>query len=185
NKGFATITDDKTGKKKPLFKDLTIHESLLLQYKKEKNKILLLHGHQGDCLNDTCWWFGKFVVRNIWKCLQSKMGIPDPTSPARNYRKMLKTDDRFKQWIEKRKIPTIIGHTHKPVFPGEGETPYFNDGSCVHPRCITGIEVAEGRIQLVKWHVDVHTEEGWKKDLLYVNRRILAAPREMGEIFEE
>ncbi|MBS3820004.1 serine/threonine protein phosphatase, partial [bacterium] len=53
NKGFATITDDKTGKKKPLFKDLTIHESLLLQYKNEKNKILLLHGHQGDCLNDT------------------------------------------------------------------------------------------------------------------------------------
>jgi len=180
-KEFATIVDDKNEKKKPLFKNLTIHESLLLEYKNEKNKILLIHGHQGDCPNDTCWWVGKFFVQNFWKLFQGIIGFPDPTSPARNYSLSLKINNRFKLWIKKTKTPLIIGHTHKPVFPKKGEIPYFNDGSCVHPRCITGIEIKEGKIQLVKWHVDVNTEEGGD---LFVNRTILAGPREIEGLFE-
>jgi predicted phosphodiesterase len=82
--------------------------------------------------------------------------------------------------------PTIVvaGHTHRPVFEGlslterrlldtgfgppgivrkEGpEAIYYNSGSCVHPRCITGIEItaeqnADGHIRphfaLVKWAI--------------------------------
>jgi len=182
NKEFSKIVDDKTGKKRPLFKDLNIHESLLLQYKNEKNKILLIHGHQGDCLNDTFWWFGRFIVRSIWKYLQTISGFPDPTSPARNYRLALEINHRFKNWIEKKKTPLIIGHTHKPVFPKKGEIPYFNDGSCVHPRCITGIEIEEGQIQLVKWYVDVNLNKE-QEPYLYVNKRILAGPRKIKGIF--
>ena len=52
----------------------------------------------------------------------------------------------------------IAGHTHKPMFPEVGETPYFNDGSCVHPRCITAIEISDGNIILVKWSVNTKND---------------------------
>lgn len=181
-KEFSNIIDDKTRKKKPIFKNLKVHESLVLQYKNDKNKILVIHGHQGDCLNDECWFFGRIIVRNIWKFLQSIFGWPDPTSPARNFHSMQKTDKRFKYWIDKKKIPVIIGHTHKPVFPKKGEPPYFNDGSCVHPRCITGIEISQGKIQLVKWYVDVNLNKEQKR-YFYVNKRILAGSRKIEGVF--
>ena len=28
---------------------------------------------------------------------------------------------------------------------------YYNTGSCVHPRCITGLEITPGAFTLVKW----------------------------------
>jgi UDP-2,3-diacylglucosamine pyrophosphatase LpxH len=40
----------------------------------------------------------------------------------------------------------ICGHTHRSVFPNSGEAPYYNTGSGVHPRCITGIEIADGAL---------------------------------------
>ena len=49
----------------------------------------------------------------------------------------------------------IPGHTHRSVYPVPGKTPYFNTDSCVHPRCIVGIEINNGSITLVKWYVNV------------------------------
>ncbi len=80
-----------------------------------------------------------------------RFGVADPTSPARNFRIRKKIDLRFIDVAEKQKKGVIIGHTHFPVFPDPGDVPYFNDGSCVHPRCITGIEIKSGSIELVKW----------------------------------
>ena len=48
---------------------------------------------------------------------------------------------------------TIIGHTHRPRFPEVGEPPLFNDGSCVHPRTITGLEIENSKITLIKWQI--------------------------------
>ncbi len=47
----------------------------------------------------------------------------------------------------------ITGHTHRPRFPDKNEIPFFNDGSCVHPRSITGIEIENNKICLIKWHI--------------------------------
>ena len=47
----------------------------------------------------------------------------------------------------------ICGHTHRPRFPDPGEIPLFNDGSCVHPDCIVGIEIVEFQISLIKWYL--------------------------------
>ncbi|MEC7265082.1 MAG: serine/threonine protein phosphatase, partial [Bacteroidota bacterium] len=55
--------------------------------------------------------------------------------------------------LSKNLLPTIVGHTHRPRFPEPGEIPLFNDGSCVHPRSITGIEIENGEISLIKWHI--------------------------------
>ena len=65
----------------------------------------------------------------------------------------------------------IAGHTHRPRFPKKGSPPYFNDGSCVHPRCITGIEIQDGEISLIKWSLLAR-----KGGALYVTREVLAGP---------
>ena len=70
----------------------------------------------------------------------------------------------------------IAGHTHRPVFAQPGTCPYFNDGSCVHPQCITGIEIRDGGIQLVRWAVASDPQRR-----LVIRREILNGPVELGE----
>ncbi len=46
----------------------------------------------------------------------------------------------------------IAGNIHRPQFPDPDELPYFNDGSSVHPRSITGLEIEHMQISMIKWH---------------------------------
>jgi predicted phosphodiesterase len=64
-----------------------------------------------------------------------------------------------------------VGHTHRPRFPEPGDIAFFNDGSCVHPRSITGIEIEDGTISLIKWQI-VTTEDGTLK----IDRFLLEGP---------
>ncbi len=152
NKYFGRIVDEKSGKKIRILEGLESEEAIILRLNGDKSKeILLIHGHQGEFLNDTLWWFGRFFIRVFWRFFQMRFGIADPTSPAKNFKIRRKIDKRFMEIAEILKKGVIIGHTHFPVFPDYGDVPYFNDGSCVHPRCITGIEIENGNIILVKW----------------------------------
>ena len=72
----------------------------------------------------------------------------------------------------------IAGHTHKPALPPPGESLYFNDGSCVHPRCITAVELENGMAALVKWAHFTRMD-----GTLYVDREILAGPYEIEAYF--
>jgi len=151
-KQFGKVIDEQSGLEVKLLEGLKAEEAIILRFKNRKDKeILLIHGHQGEILNDTLWWFGRFFIRVFWRFIQMRFGAADPTSPARNFRIRKKVDLRFMDVAEKQKKGVIIGHTHFPVFPDPGEVPYFNDGSCVHPRCITGIEIEKGSVKLVKW----------------------------------
>ena len=136
-----------------LFKDLTFHESITLNIEGLKKNILLIHGHQADFFNYVLWRFSRFLVRYFWQPLQKRFGIKDPTSPAKNYKELIKVERRIKKWILNNDNQMVIaGHTHRPRFPEPTEPPYFNDGSCVHPKAITGIEIENLEISLVKWH---------------------------------
>jgi UDP-2,3-diacylglucosamine pyrophosphatase LpxH len=156
----------------PLFKGIRVREGLILRHSETNRKIFLTHGHQGGWLNDELWWVGKFVVRNIWKILQV-MGFKDPTSPAKNNTKRQILENGMAEWInskngkEERQDILIVGHTHRPYQPQRNEIPYFNTGSCVHPRCITGLEIEKGEITLIKWFIDVDSTHG---GLLFVKR---------------
>jgi predicted phosphodiesterase len=102
-------------------------------------------------------------------------GIGDPTSPAKNNKELIKVERRIKRWIlEHKNLFTIIGHTHRPRFPNPGETALFNDGSCVHPRSITGLEIENGTISLIKWHIAT-TDDGTLK----VVRLLLEGPKKI------
>lgn len=153
------------------------HEGLILWHKDADFKLFLVHGHQADYFNDQLKWFSRFLVRYIWRPLEI-LGFNDPTSPARNNKKMETVERNLLDWIRKERQPLIAGHTHRPVFPAEGALPYFNDGSCVHPDGITGIEIAEGNIMLVKWRLKVRND-----GTLFVGKEILTGPYKLTDYF--
>jgi hypothetical protein len=122
------------------------------------------------------WRFNRFMVRLLWRPLQI-FGFYDPTSPAKNHKELIKVERRIKNWIAKnRYILTITGHTHRPRFPDPGEIPFFNDGSCVHPRSITGIEIESGCISLIKWEIATT-----KNGSLRVIRELLEGPKSLSD----
>ena len=163
--------DPKTGKDEDLFCDIKYHEAIVLRHSHTKQELFLCHGHQADWWNYTFWKWSRFLVRILWKPL-NVMGIADPTSPAKNYKELIKVERRTKRWItENNNRLTITGHTHRPRFPEPGDIPFFNDGSCVHPRSITGLEIENGAISLIKWQI-VTTEDGTLK----IDRFLLEGP---------
>ncbi|WP_147678465.1 metallophosphoesterase family protein [Algibacter pacificus] len=152
-KHLSTYFDPKTGKDEELFKDITYHEGIILKHCATKQEVFLTHGHQADWWNYDFWKWSRFLVRILWKPL-NVMGIADPTTPAKNYTELIKVERRTKTWIaENNNLITVVGHTHRPRFPKPGDIAFFNDGSCVHPRSITGIEIEHGEISLIKWSI--------------------------------
>lgn len=159
-KNFSEYFDMNLGQKVPLMPGLSYQESIILEHKETKQEVFLIHGHQADFMNYVGWKINQFLVRILWKPLQI-WGIKDPTSPAKNYVELIKVERRIKKWIlENNNKITITGHTHRPRFskPNDSQANYFNDGSCVHPRSITGIEIENGEIALIKWFIDTRDD---------------------------
>ena len=168
--------DEVEQKKKPLFEGIKPKEGLTLQHQESGKEILVTHGHQGDIFSEKLWPLSLLLVRAIWKPLQI-LGIRDPTSPAQNHRKRKQVERKISAWVQKAAKPIICGHTHRPVFPNPDEPAYYNIGSSVHPRCITGLEIETGAISLIKWWVCAN-EQG----LLQITRVVLEGPRPIAEM---
>ncbi len=165
--------------KKEFMKDVSFSEAIKLESKEGKS-ILLLHGHQADWFNYKCWKVSRFLVKVLWKPLQV-VGVKDPTSPAKNFKSLIKVEEKIAEWIKENNGQMLItGHTHRPRFPLPGQLPYFNDGSCVHPNCITGIEITNNQITLVKWG-NVYDEERQNK----IKRNALEGPRKLNEYYKK
>lgn len=146
---------------------IIFHEGIILQDKTGGRDIYLTHGHQADILNSTLWRLSRFLVRYVWHPLE-KLGIPDPTSAAKNNTKKKKSEERLTAWARENGHILITGHTHHPM-SGTKDSPYLNTGSCVHPAGITAIEIENRCMTLVKWTIDV------KEDMtLYAAREVLA-----------
>lgn len=158
----------------PLFSPLCFHEGIILTTgtlpdNMPRISLYLTHGHQASMLNSTLWPLSRFLVRYIWNPLEN-LGVLDPTSAAKNYRVKNKCETRLNQWAEENRRILITGHTHRPVLPAEPAR-YYNTGSCVHPRCITCIEIERLSMTLVKWCMNARTDS-----TLYVAREIISGP---------
>ncbi|NLT97665.1 MAG: serine/threonine protein phosphatase [Christensenellaceae bacterium] len=160
-----------------LFSRMPAYEAIRLVYAPTGGEIFLVHGHQVDFCNSTMWRLTRFLVRYVWRPLESR-GVKDPTSAAKNYAKRRKTEERLIGWVSENGRVLVSGHTHRPTFPAAGEPPYFNDGSCVHPGCVTAVEIAGGSIALVKWCVKVRAD-----GTLYVGRDVIAGPAPLTAYF--
>lgn len=159
-KVFRTFFTPKNIAAKNTFFDLEYYESLLLELESTKKSIFLIHGHQADYMNYVRWKFNRFFVRYFWKYMQKWFGISDPTSPAKNYSGLIKVEKKLNKWIVKNNNQMLIcGHTHRPRFPDPGDIPHFNDGSCVHPHSIIGIEIVNLQISLIKWYEHVNEDQ--------------------------
>ncbi|WP_350293090.1 metallophosphoesterase [uncultured Croceitalea sp.] len=179
DKHLSSYFEPIDGVDKQLFEGLAYNEALVLTHEKTGQEIFCTHGHQADWWNYRCWRIGRFLVRILWKPLQV-VGIADPTSPAKNYKELIRIEKRIKRWILRKDLKiTIAGHTHRPRFPEPGQIPFFNDGSCVHPRSITGIEVENGQITLIKWQIATKPD-----GTLQIVRLVLEGPQKLTDYID-
>jgi len=174
---YTSYYDEGINKHVPLFPNIKLYEGLVLNYTITGNNIFLIHGHQGDFLNYNLWKLARFLVRYLWRPLEL-LGLHDPTSASKNYDKKGAIEKKLMDWIVQENQMLIAGHTHRTAFPKTGEPLYFNDGSCVHPRCITAIEIENGSISLVKWTLKTKLDR-----TLYVGRVILEGPVKLQDFF--
>lgn len=171
---YSKVKDDKTDEVADFMPNLTYYEAIQLHHTETGKFILCLHGHQADFMNYVFWKFNRFFVQILWKPLQI-LGFYDPTSPAKNHKTLIKVERKIKEWIQNHNNHMLIaGHTHRPRFPKVNGIPFFNAGSSVHPRSITGIEIDEGKIALVKWYIST-TEEG----ILRIVKDVLEGPENL------
>lgn len=165
-KYFSTYYCDHSMCHQPLFPHICFHSGIILEDKEGKKDIYLTHGHQADILNSTLWPLSRFLVRYVWKPLET-IGIPDPTSAAKNNTKKKKSEKNLTFWAKQNNHILITGHTHRPML-GTPKSPYFNTGSCVSPAGITCIEIENRCLSLVKWTLGTRNDQ-----TLYVKRVIL------------
>ncbi|OIQ30036.1 MAG: serine/threonine protein phosphatase [Bacteroidetes bacterium MedPE-SWsnd-G2] len=176
NRHLSTYYDKKIDAKVPLYKNLEYHEAIVLIHEESGQELFLTHGHQADWWNYVFWKWSRFLVQILWKPL-NVIGIADPTSPAKNYKELIKVERRIKKWIKaNNNLITVVGHTHRPRFSEPNKTPFFNDGSCVHPRSITGIEIENNSISLIKWHIETRSD-----GILQIVRTLLVGPRSLND----
>lgn len=153
-------------------------EGIVLNYEPMKKDILIVHGHQLDIMNYEMNFLSKFLVRHVWRYMEGIAGFRAPTSPANNYKKGGKVDEKLERWSRDNNVVLICGHTHKSRFPKIGDGKYFNDGCCVLPYSISTIEINLGLISLVKWSISVT-----QHDELCIRRSFLGGPEKLENYF--
>ncbi len=140
-----------------LLPGIHFYSGIILKDQEEEMDIYLTHGHQADFLNSTLWPLSRFLVRYVWRPLE-QLGIPDPTSAAKNNRKKKKSEKHLTNWARQEGHLLISGHTHHPMI-GTPSSPYSNTGSCVSPSGITCIEITNRCLTLVKWALSAGSDQ--------------------------
>jgi UDP-2,3-diacylglucosamine pyrophosphatase LpxH len=149
---FYQFYDEYNQERVELFKGLEPQEAVVLKVKDTGQEILVVHGHQGDFMNDQAWQLSMLLLRYFWRFMHI-VGFENPASPARNLYKRHKVEKAYNKWIEKHKMMLICGHTHRPKFPKANDLPYFNTGCCIRTRGLAGIEIVDGKILMVDWRI--------------------------------
>jgi predicted phosphodiesterase len=136
--------------------------------------IFLTHGHQGDLMSDNNA-VSTWLVAHIWMPLQRFLRI-NINSASTDFTLRNLHNKMMYEWSSGQKnLLLITGHTHSPVFASGRYlnhpsnkihtdaahgllTPgYFNSGCCCFDDGdITGIEIADGFIRLIKWYDEEH-----------------------------
>jgi UDP-2,3-diacylglucosamine pyrophosphatase LpxH len=167
------VYDDYLETEEALFPDLHVHEALVLKHRETAQEIFVVHGHQGDLMNDQLWRVSYVLVRFFWRRLHFA-GIHYMSSPARNREKRHRLEKHFRKWNLANGVGIICGHTHRPKFPSPGEPAYFNCGCCIQPRGIHCLEIVYGKICLVTWRM--HSK---RDGSLYIKRSIIKGPESL------
>lgn len=195
-------------------------------------KIIIVHGHEGDLFSDEINGVTKWILRLFKKSFTIITG-KSPRA-AENHKIRKKREKYLFEWAKENQLMLIAGHTHRPIFESdsillkltqrseeldrnlkeravetdissseelertkevmeefkeefhmdeeitkEGEpTPpnYFNCGCGLFKESITTIEIDQGSISLIRWHMaDGELKRDWtylKKDLSKILNRV-------------
>jgi UDP-2,3-diacylglucosamine pyrophosphatase LpxH len=209
------------------------------------DRIFIVHGHQGDPFSERNAGFSRWVVRHLWRPLQSIFGLQSNRAAENNLIRRNR-DVYMYQWAKANRLLLIAGHTHRAMFRSFSKTYqlklvrdqliellmstddpylrhllpaaierinaiiytsteeldedkeisrledsplpcYFNGGCCVHTNGITGLEIDQGEIRLVKWEVSdtycVHQGEIIRHPQLFASiERKIYQSGDLGEI---
>jgi hypothetical protein len=150
---------------------LHVHEGIVIKLKCAHSflNIFLTHGHQGDAMSDNNW-FSTWLVAHVWMPMQRFLRI-NVNTPSKDYSLRNEHNIMMSEWSgQQQNLLLITGHTHVPVFASgryfnhpsnniDGveqsniKPSYFNTGCCCFSDGdITGIEIADGFIRLIKWY---------------------------------
>ena len=161
---------------------LVVYEGMVIKLKTSSSqlRIFLTHGHQGDIMSDNNA-FSTWIIAHIWMPMQRYLRI-NVNTPSNDYSLRNKHNIMMSEWSgHQQNLLLITGHTHVPVFasgkyfnhpsnniPGKKQEllkpSYFNTGCCCFDDGdITGIEISDGFIRLIKWYDE---ENGSKKIVL-------------------
>jgi UDP-2,3-diacylglucosamine pyrophosphatase LpxH len=153
-------------------------EALVLQHAEDGQQVFVVHGHQGDLKSDALYLMSRFMVRYVWRRLQD-FGLLSASSRSRSLEEQAKkTEHSITEWVQAHRQVTICGHTHQPRSTRYGAAPYFNTGSCAYPGYMTGLELQDGELTLVKWtaHANGNGRNGGS---LHVQREVMVPPRKL------
>lgn len=173
---------------------LPVCEGILLRSEIDNQSvaIFLTHGHQGDKMSDNNA-FSTWIVAHLWTPLQRYLRI-NVNTPSKDFTLRNKHNKLMYEWSSRRKnLLLITGHTHHPVFasgkysghesnqietedlPHTVKPSYFNTGCCCFSDGdITGIEIADGKISLIKWHLENN-----------VPKRIVLEEKDLAELVKD
>lgn len=150
-------------------------EGLVLRHSYTGQRLFAVHGHQADFKSDALSVLSRLAVRHVWRRLQlvgvesalrrigrfqknGRVHTQPATQDSRLHQWMLSldhsvrnTERRIMNWAEAQQQVVICGHTHRPSAARCSAPHYFNTGSCTRPGFITGLELQNGQLQLVKW----------------------------------
>ena len=152
---------------------LVAREGLVLHHAQTGQQAFVIHGHQADFKSDRLDFLGRFLVRHVWRRLQI-MGVGSPPSVPHGSHNRESIQRRIVDWIQAYRHTVICGHTHRPVFARHGDPPYFNTGSCLYAGYITGIEIQNGEIALVRWAAGPKGSGEFKRALMAPARKLRA-----------
>ena len=129
-------------------------------------RYFVCHGHQGEFKSDAILNISKFFVRWFWKPFQYAFRV-SATSPATNYKKRNKREKEYCNWVKKRKVNFIVGHTHRPrifsiakniIIDGyvlNSSVYVMNTGCCVFPnKCISAVELFGEHSKIVGFWIE-------------------------------
>ncbi len=128
---------------------LPVVEALNLRHRHTGQRVLVTHGHQADLKSHILIPVSRFVVRHLWGLIQ-KWNLSYVKWWFSRKRPSKAIDRQLMTWAGSRQQVTICGHTHRPA-AGYDTAPYFNTGSGVRPGHITGLELHQGALTLVRW----------------------------------
>lgn len=160
----------------PLFPEIDIKESIVLRDESSGKEILVVHGHQGDFMNDQGWVISLLLMRVFWRYMHM-IGFKNPASPSKSRVIRHRIEKTFSRWIVENRKGILCGHTHRPKLPDCDEAVYLNTGCCVHPRGITGIELNGREFSLVHWHIEPGDD-----GVLAIRKKVMKGPMKFSDL---